>query len=420
MGNAVFKMWTTEKYRYKDGYAIWLVVRKDGKRKVIATSFHAQAHQWDDKNQIFVTDKRIADLHPDRRQLNDWLTVKKTEIIQILNAFERDKIDWTLNQFEAALFNNKHKGHVKEYWERHITTLHDTGHHGNAGCYEKTLHLLSLYDKRLPSRVFQEIDLKYVTDFDIFLQKRQCSGNTRKYYLKALRALLNKAIKDKEANRTTYPFGEEGFNIGALEEETLKRYIPLDNLQTIKETIMTNKALELTRRIFLTSYYCFGISFIDAAFLTHKNIIALNRGEYIVYKRNKTKEAKKVKPIQIKITPEIREQLDWFAAHARLVGEHLIPIISKPDYSGEKLYKHIRDRCCRVNKNLKLLAKELGITKLPLTTYVSRHTMAMALQENEVPREVISQILGHSDLQTTNVYLDSFGNKVIDEAAMVL
>ena len=134
----------------------------------------------------------------------------------------------------------------------------------------------------------------------------------------------------------------------------------------------------------------------------------------------KTKEAKKVKPIQIKITAEIREQLDWFAAHSRLVGEHLIPIVSKPDHSGEKLYKHIRDRCCRVNKNLKLLAKELGITKLPLTTYVSRHTMAIALQENEVPREVISQILGHSDLQTTNVYLDSFGSKVIDEAAMVL
>lgn len=420
MGNAVFKMWVNEKYRYKDGYAIWLVVRKDGKRKVIATGHHAEAHQWDDKNQIFVTDKRIADLHPDRKKLNDWLIVKKTEIIQILDAFNRDKIDWTLNQFEAALFNNKHKGHVKEYWERHIMTLHNTGHHGNAQCYEKTLHLLSLYDKKLASRIFPEIDLKYVRDFDVFLQKRGCTGNTRKYYMKALRALLNKAIKDKEANRATYPFGEDGFGIGALEEETMKRYIPLDNLQTIKETVLSNKSLELTRRIFLISYYCYGISFIDAAFLTRKNIMTLNRGDYIVYKRNKTREAKKVKPIQIKITAEIQEQFDWFATHARLVGDYLIPIVSKEGYSGETLYKHVRSRCGRVNKNLKLLAQELGITKLPLTTYVSRHTMAMALQENDVPREVISQMLGHNDLQTTNIYLDGFGSRIIDEAAMCL
>ena len=46
--------------------------------------------------------------------------------------------------------------------------------------------------------------------------------------------------------------------------------------------------------------------------------------------------------------------------------------------------------------------------------------MAMTLQGNNIPREVISQILGHSDLETTNTYLDSFGSSIIDEAAKVL
>lgn len=57
---------------------------------------------------------------------------------------------------------------------------------------------------------------------------------------------------------------------------------------------------------------------------------------------------------------------------------------------------------------------------MKLTSYVSRHTMAMTLQDNQVPREVISQILGHSDLSTTNTYLDSFASSVIDEAVKVL
>ncbi len=46
--------------------------------------------------------------------------------------------------------------------------------------------------------------------------------------------------------------------------------------------------------------------------------------------------------------------------------------------------------------------------------------MTMQLQSNTIPREVISQILGHSDLKTTNTYLDSLDSSVIDEATKVL
>ena len=70
-------------------------------------------------------------------------------------------------------------------------------------------------------------------------------------------------------------------------------------------------------------------------------------------------------------------------------------------------------------KYLRLLAEELGID-FHLTSYVSRHTAAMTLQRNNIPREVISQMLGHADLETTNIYLDSFDNGVINEAAKVL
>ena len=57
---------------------------------------------------------------------------------------------------------------------------------------------------------------------------------------------------------------------------------------------------------------------------------------------------------------------------------------------------------------------------MKLTTYVSRHTMAMMLQRNNVAREQISQMLGHADMKTTNTYLDSFDTSTIDEAAEAL
>ncbi len=420
MKYASFKMWIADKYHYKEGYAIWLVVRKNNKRKVMALGIYAEPHQWNDKLEMFVTDKRVPKLHPDRIYLNEWLTQKKSEILRIIADFDSNKIDWTLNQFEQEFFHYSNKGNVKEFFENLIQTYKDTNHIGNANCYSRTLHVLELFDEKLSERVFPEIDIKYVKSFDVFLQKRECKGNTRKFYFKTLRAVLNKAIQDGEASETTYPFGKGGFSISSLEEETTKRYLPHDSMFKLKTTVMDNAVLERTRRLFLFSYYCYGISFIDAALLTKKNIIRYNGGNYIVYKRNKTKEAKKVKPIQIKITPEIQELMDWFSANTLLVEDYLLPIVSIAGYKGEQLYNHIRSRFGRNNKNLTNLAKALEITDIKLTSYVSSHTMAMTLQDNQVPREVISQILGHSDLATTNTYLDSFASSVIDEAVKVL
>lgn len=419
MASATFKMWITEKYLYKDGYAIWLVVRKDNKRKVLSLGLYAQPHQWDDNAQVFITDKRVSNLHSERVSLNHWINEKKVEIKQIISQFEADKTDWTLNQFEVVFFNYSKKGKVKEYFDTLIATLKDTGHHGNASCYSATLHILELFDNKFSTKIFAEIDIKYVKAFDVWLQKRECKGNTRKYYLKALRSCMNKAIQEGEASDKTYPFGKGGFNISSLDEETAKRYLTTDSMEKLKSTIMDNVVMERTRRLFLLSYYCYGISYIDMAILTSKNIVTYNGGRYIIYKRNKTKEAKKVKPIQIKITETIQEILDWFAANTPLIGDYLTPLITR-DYKGERLYNHVRNHFSRHNSYLKELAKELDITDMKLTSYVSRHTMAMTLQDNQVPREVISQILGHSDLATTNTYLDSFGSSVIDEAVKVL
>ena len=415
---AHYKFMLLEYNAGKDGKtAVTLRITKDRKRKYIKTGLLATPEQWNTANDRFVTDKKLV---PKYKEYNAKLSEIETRVNAVFRDFEVDGIDWTLNQFEDAFVGKISKGNVKDYFNTVITTLKETGHVGNSVCYSRTLHMLELFDNKFDKKVFSEIDIKYVKAFDVFLQKRECKGNTRKFYFKALRAILNKAIQDKEASESTYPFGKGGFNVAALEEETAKRYLPHEDMDKLKHTVVESPAQELARRLFLFSYYCYGISFIDAALLTKKNIVRYNGGNYIVYKRNKTKEAKKVKPIQIKITPEIQELMDWFAAHTILVENYLLPIVSIAGYKGERLYIHIRSRFGRNNKNLANLAQTLGITDMKLTSYVSRHTMAMTLQDNQVPREVISQILGHSDLATTNTYLDSFASSVIDEAVKVL
>ena len=153
-----------------------MVVRKNNKRKVMALGIYAEPHQWNDKLEMFVTDKRVPKLHPDRIYLNEWLTQKKSEILRIIADFDSNKIDWTLNQFEQEFFHYSNKGNVKEFFENLIQIYKDTNHIGNANCYSRTLHVLELFDEKLSERVFPEIDIKYVKSFDVFYKNVNVKG----------------------------------------------------------------------------------------------------------------------------------------------------------------------------------------------------------------------------------------------------
>ena len=102
--------------------------------------------------------------------------------------------------------------------------------------------------------------------------KRGWSGNTRKHDMKTLSAILNRAIKTKEYSGNSYPFGKDGFCISALEEETRKRYLSQEYLDKLMNTVFANKPREVARRLFLFSYFCYGMSFIDMAYLKRDNI----------------------------------------------------------------------------------------------------------------------------------------------------
>lgn len=55
------------------------------------------------------------------------------------------------------------------------------------------------------------------------------------------------------------------------------------------------------------------------------------------------------------------------------------------------------------NKYLKIIAKNSGVDK-PITFHTGRHTFATVSIELGMPIEVISKILGHSDIKITQVY----------------
>lgn len=95
---------------------------------------------------------------------------------------------------------------------------------------------------------------------------------------------------------------------------------------------------------------------------------------------------------------------------------YLFPILdSKIHKSALQKQNRIHKILGKVNKNLKLLAADLGV-EANITTYVARHSFASVLKKSGVNIALISETLGHSDLATTQIYLDSFDNEQVDEA----
>ncbi|KDS76328.1 tyrosine-type recombinase/integrase, partial [Parabacteroides distasonis] len=85
---------------------------------------------------------------------------------------------------------------------------------------------------------------------------------------------------------------------------------------------------------------------------------------------------------------------------------YLFPFLSGRR-TGEAAYKEYNRTLSRFNRDLKLLARSTGVT-LPVTSYTIRHSFASFLKEQDVSIEVISELLGHKSIKTTQIYLKSF------------
>ena len=78
-------------------------------------------------------------------------------------------------------------------------------------------------------------------------------------------------------------------------------------------------------------------------------------------------------------------------------------------------YHAILVKCLIIN-DLRLIRAILFFIAFLNITYVARHSFASVLKKSGVNIALISEALGHSDLTTTQIYLDSFDNEQIDNA----
>ena len=105
---------------------------------------------------------------------------------------------------------------------------------------------------------------------------------------RTLRSTYNKAIEDKCARKSDYPFNQ--YRISKFDVTTEKRAIAkTEVLKFTKEVqpIGKRQYIQLSKDIFIFSYLCGGINFTDIANLTKANIIEGKRLHYVRQKTGK-------------------------------------------------------------------------------------------------------------------------------------
>ena len=125
------------------------------------------------------------------------------------------------------------------------------------------------------------------------------------------------------------------------------------------------------------------------------------------YQRKKTSRM-----YDIKISDQLSEIIEYYSEGEQGPKDFIFPIIKR-----DKLEAQIKDvdwARKRYNSGLREIAELCGIEE-KLTSYVARHSFATQALLNDVPIKAISEMLGHSSLSTTEVYLKSLPTNVLDE-----
>jgi Site-specific recombinase XerD len=378
-------------------HPLMLRICKDGKKKYQSLKLSISSKYWDfDKekpkrncpNRDFIEGIISASLDKFRKQIIELKVEGKDYSAQsLVNGYNGNVISRTVGDFYKKLLED----------------MEQSGKCGNRRICESSYNSLKAFTSNKMDFLFSEIDVLWLNNYEQWLIKRGNKGTTISIQFRTLRAVYNKAIVEKCVAKSYYPFDE--FKISKFDTTTQKRAISKEDVAKIMSVNLSDSRQKFARDVFVFSYLCGGINFVDIANLKASNIID-GRCSYIRHKTNK--------PMSVDLLPEAQKIIERYSQIR--TDNYLFPILEISVHKTEKQKQvRIHNLLYQVDKQLKNVAK-LANVNTHLTTYVARHSFATVLKRSGVSTSIISESLGHSSEKITQIYLDSFDNSQMKDA----
>ena len=388
-------------------HPVLIRIAHSGKNRYMATGYSASKDEWDEKGMTFSKAYKKnfnltgPEFEKEKKKLSKMLSNAQDycEEMQNKKIFNIDKLILKIKNIEEST-------DFLDFTDRIIKDNQKAGKIGNAVGYQTVYNLVDKFQNGKQLNL-TDVDYNWLKDFETWRLEKGNNMNTLSIYLRTIRAILNLAISKGLIEPGFYPFGKGRYQIS--NSPTIKRAIAKDDIDKIRNIeLPENSSMWHARNLFLFSFYCRGMNWVDMAKLKLKNI----QSGRITYIRTKTMR-KSSKSFSIKINDRIKTILDWYC-DGKNADDYIFPIITR-DKNPELMRKDIRNNLKTFNKYLRKVAEKCKI-EAHLTSYVSRHSWATIAKRMGVELAVISDGLGHADMQVTQTYLDSIESDRIDDA----
>jgi len=289
----------------------------------------------------------------------------------------------------------------------HVTKLLKENAFSTANTYDCTSSCINRFAGGKKVSI-HSVNVEWLKRFKTFMMSgdKPLSPTTVSIYLRCLRQIFNKAIKEGELSPEQYPFTQKNF---IPTSKNIKKALTMEDIERIYKYTPKSDSEAFARDLWLFSYICNGANIKDIAGFKHSNI----EGDKIVFVRAKT-EGKTDKEIHAIITPEAQAIINRWE-NPRGINSYLFPILNN-QMTAEERFKTTRQTIKTTNKYMKRISESLELGVIP-TTYFARHSYATIMKRAGVPIAFISESLGHNNLLTTENYLGSFEDSAKREHA---
>jgi integrase len=361
--------------------AVHLRITVDGITKETSTKRKWDIERWDQKTERAVGTKE------DAKSLNyflDSLTFKiheiKTEMMYGGKIITAEKI------MDYVLGKVKPKVKVLEEFQKHndqMTALLGKGYaRGTLQRFTITKNHLAAFIKfkfKKDDMEFADLNLEFVKDFEFYLRTvRDCSNNTTLKYIANFKKIVIRAI-DKEIILKD-PFK----NFKGRKTKLVKKPLSTQELYELERHYFTTDRLNVVRDVFVFQCYT-GLAYIDAYQLRTADIKdGIDGNLWIMSERQKTNST-----TNVPLLPQALKIIEKYKDHPLCVQRGTVLPVS----SNQKM-----------NEYLKEIAILCGFP-FTLNTHMARRTFGSTVTlNNNVPINVVKELLGHASVKQTEAY----------------
>lgn len=344
---------------------VQIEVCSERKRKWIGTGVKVYADQWDDKRKVTA--------RPDSLGLNMKLDLMMSNVLEYVNSLIRRKVPFDFESFDVFLKNSSESDSFIDFIVRRTDERKDRAE-GTIKHYRTLVKVLEDFGR---INYFHDLTRSNITMFDDYLRSKGIKDTTVYGYHKNMKAYINEAIRFGIISENPYV----GLKINRGKSDK-RKYLTYEEMRRMERCRITDPSVNRVRDLFLFQCYT-GLAYSDLYKFDFASDVERRGNKFIIADRRvKTNEDYFI--VLLSPAMDILKKYDFD-----------LPVISNQKYND---YLKVAASFAKIDKNL--------------TTHCARHTFAVFALNNGVPMEVVSKMLGHTNIKTTQIYAKVLNTEV--------